>query len=159
MTILREKARAQAIFLGALITALLIPVWAQGHVSIWPRESSAGATEKYVVRVPAEGKVASKSVELEVPEGVIIEVVSVPMGWKQEVKRDANRITAITWLMDIKPGEFQEFSFVARNPKDKSQIVWKLRQNFADGTSQDMTNTPNGVRPNATTKLAPMKTL
>ena len=47
----------------------------------------------------------------------------------------------------------------AGESKDKTQIIWKLRQNFADGTSVDMTNTPTGVRPNATTKLAPMKTL
>ena len=138
---------------------LLLPAAVYAHVSVWPRESTAGATEKYVVRVPAEGKVASKSVELEVPEGVLVEVLSVPTGWKQEVKRNGDHIVGITWLMDIKPGEFQEFSFVARNPKDKSQIIWKLRQNFADGTSVDMTNTPTGVRPNATTKLAPMKTL
>lgn len=144
---------------AAAALVILLPAFAHAHVSLWPRESTAGATEKYIVRVPAEGKVASKSVELEVPEGVLVEVLSVPSGWKQEVKRDGNRITAITWLMDIKPGEFQEFSFIARNPKDKTQIIWKMRQNFADGTSVDMTNTPTGVRPNATTKLAPMKTL
>ncbi len=143
----------------AAVLFVLLPAAALAHVSVWPRESTAGATEKYVVRVPAEGKVASKSVELEVPEGVLVEVLSVPTGWKQEVKRNGDRIVGITWLMDIKPGEFQEFSFVARNPKDKAQIIWKLRQNFADGTSVDMTNTPTGVRPNATTKLAPMKTL
>ncbi len=32
----------------------------------------AGATEKYIVRVPTEGKVTTKSVELEVPEGVTV---------------------------------------------------------------------------------------
>ncbi len=127
------------------------------HVTIWPRESTAGATEKYTLRVPTEGKVTTKSVELEVPEGVTVESMAVPAGWKHELKREGDRITAITWQMDVKPGEFVEFSFVARNPRDKTQIVWTLRQKFADGTVSDWTKGPNGTRPTAVTTLAPRK--
>src|SRR5215212_9798101 len=101
--------------------ALLLPAMARAHVSIWPRESNAGATERYTVRVPTEGKVATTSAELEVPEGVIIEVLAVPAGWTQEVKRKDDRIVGVTWQMNIKPGEFVEFGFVARNPRDKAQ--------------------------------------
>jgi hypothetical protein len=57
--------------------------------------------------------------------------------------------------MTIKPGEFAEFSFVARNPREGDQIVWTLRQRFADGTVQDFTKGPNGIRPTAVVKLAP----
>jgi uncharacterized protein YcnI len=147
-----------------LITAiaalvLLIPAVAQAHVSISPRESTAGATEKYVVRAPTEGKVATTSVELEVPDGVVVETLAVPAGWAYEVKRKDDRIVAITWQMNIKPGEFAEFGFVARNPRDKTEIVWTLRQRFADGTVTDFTRTTAGaIRPTAVTKLAPMKT-
>jgi uncharacterized protein YcnI len=141
--------------LAALLT-LLIPAPARAHVSISPRESTAGATEKYVVRVPTEGKVTTTGAELEVPEGVVIEVLAVPAGWKYEVKRKDDRIVAISWQMDIKPGEFAEFGFVARNPRDKNQLVWILRQRFADGTVSDWTNGPTGVRPTAVTKLAPL---
>jgi uncharacterized protein YcnI len=137
--------------------ACMIPAISLAHVSITPRESMAGATEKYVVRVPTEGKVATKSVELEVPEGVTVETLAVPMGWKHEVKKDGDRIVAITWLMDVKPGEFVEFSFVARNPRDKAQLVWTLRQKFADGTVSDWTKGPNGIRPTALTTLTPRK--
>src|SRR5215212_4737668 len=101
--------------------ALAVPAMVQAHVSIWPRESNAGATERYTVRVPTEGKVATTSAELEVPEGVVIEVLAVPAGWTQDVKRKDDRIIAITWQMNIKPGEFVEFGFVARNPRDKAQ--------------------------------------
>lgn len=52
-------------------------------------------------------------------------------------KRDGDRIVAITWTMEIKPGEFAEFSFLARNPKEGAQIVWKVRQRYTDGTSSD----------------------
>lgn len=141
---------------GALIC--LLPIVAEAHITIWPRESTAGATEKYTLRVPTEGKVTTKSVELEVPEGVTVEALAVPQGWKQEAKRKDDRIVAVTWQMDVKPGEFVEFSFVARNPKDKDQIVWTLRQKFADGTVSDWTKGPNGIRPSSVTKLAPRKT-
>jgi hypothetical protein len=58
--------------------------------------------------------------------------------------------------MNIPPGEFAEFAFIARNPRDKSELVWTLRQRFADGTVSDWTKGPNGaVRPTAMTKLSP----
>jgi len=138
--------------------ALLIPAGVQAHVSIWPRESAAGATERYTVRVPTEGKVTTIGADLEVPEGVVIEVLSAPAGWKYEVKRKDDRIVAVSWQMDVKPGEFVEFGFVARNPRDKNELVWTLRQRFADGTVTDWTNGPAGIRPTAVTKLAPLRT-
>lgn len=136
----------------------LLPFVAEGHVTVSPRESTLGATEKYIVRVPTEGKVTTKSVELEVPEGVIVEALAVPQGWKQEAKRKDDRIVTITWQMDVPPGEFVEFAFVARNPKEGERIVWTLRQKFADGTVSDWTKDAKGsIRPTAVTKLAPRK--
>lgn len=138
---------------------LLVPAVAQAHVSIWPRESNAGATEKYTVRVPTEGKVTTTGAELEVPEGVVIEVVAAPAGWTYDLRRKDDRIVAITWQMDVKPGEFVEFGFVARNPRDRNEIVWTLRQRFADGTVSDWTTGPGGIRPTAVTRLAPLRTV
>jgi uncharacterized protein YcnI len=143
----------------AALALLILPGNAYAHVTIGPRESAAGATEKYVVRAPTEGKVATTSVELEVPDGITVETLAVPAGWKHEVKRKDDRIVAITWHMDIKPGEFAEFAFVARNPRDQTEVVWTLRQRFADGTVSDFTKTSSGAtRPTAVTKLTPMKT-
>src|SRR5215210_4912050 len=147
------------ITMTATAFCMVLTATAQAHVSITPRESTAGATERYVVRVPTEGKVTTTGAELEVPEGVVVEVLAVPAGWKYDVKRQGERIVAITWQMDIKPGEFAEFAFVARNPRDKTQIVWTLRQRFADGTVSDWTKGNNGqIRPTAVTTLAPRKT-
>ena len=138
------------------VIAMLAPALTQAHVSITPRESTAGATEKYTVRVPTEGKVTTTAAELEVPEGVVVEVVAMPRGWKHDIKRQGERIVGITWTMDVPPGEFVEFAFVARNPRDKTEIVWTLRQRFADGTVTDWTKGPTGTRPTAVTKLAPI---
>ena len=105
--------------------------------------------------VPSEGKVATVAAELEIPDGVVVETVAVPNGWKHEIKRQGDRIVAITWTMHIPAGEFAEFAFVARNPRDKTEVVWTLRQRFADGTVSDWTKGPNGIRPTSMTKLAP----
>jgi uncharacterized protein YcnI len=136
--------------------ALMISGVAEAHITIAPNQSMAGATEKYVLRVPSEGKVATVAAELDIPEGVVVEAVAVPNGWKHDIKRDSsNRIVGVVWTMNIPPGEFAEFAFVARNPRDKTEVVWTLRQRFADGTVSDWTKGANGVRPTSMTKLAP----
>jgi uncharacterized protein YcnI len=128
---------------------------AHAHITIAPTQSIAGATEKYTLRVPTEGKVATVAAEVDIPEGVIVEVVAMPNGWKHELKRQGDRITGIVWTLNIPPGEFVEFSFVARNPRDKAEVIWQLRQRFADGTVSDWTKGPNGIRSTSMTKLAP----
>ena len=146
----------QFVVAAVVMCAVMMPAVLQAHVSISPRESAAGATEKYTVRVPTEAKVATVGADMDVPDGVTIETVAVPAGWTYELKRTGDRVTGISWSMNIKPGEFAEFSFVARNPRDKEQLVWGLRQRFADGTVQDFTKGPNGIRPTAITRLTPM---
>jgi uncharacterized protein YcnI len=138
------------------VATLLLPGLVQAHVSITPRQSTVGATEKYVIRIPTEGKIATTAAELDVPEGVIVETMQAPSGWKYEVKRAEDRIVSVVWQVDVKPGEFVEVAFVARNPRGGDKIVWTLRQRFADGTVSNWTTAPNGTtRPTAVTQLVP----
>lgn len=58
--------------------ALAVPALASAHVGVRPRESKVGAEEKYTVRVPTEGKIATTFVELEVPAGVTVLEVMKP---------------------------------------------------------------------------------
>lgn len=146
----------QVVVAVVAMCAVVMPAVVQGHVSIWPRQSAAGATEKYTVRVPTEGKVMTVGADMEAPAGVVIETVAMPAGWTYELKRKDDHIVGISWKMDIKPGEFAEFSFVARNPRNQEQLVWTLRQRFADGTVTDFTKGPNGIRPTAIVRLTPM---
>ena len=126
------------------------PVWA--HVTVAPRESRPGVSERYTVRVPTEGKVSTVEVELEVPEGVTISPMA-PAGWTHTLKRTGDRVTSIVWAMEIKPGEFAEFVFIGRNPKTGSEIVWKAHQRYADGTAS------HWVGESGTRSPAPMTTL
>jgi len=146
----------RTVLAAAAALTVLVPAIAGAHVSITPRESTQGVTERYTVRIPSEGKVATIAAELDVPEGVIVETIQAPAGWKHEVRRKEDRIVAITWQVDVKPGEFIEVGFVARNPRQGNQIVWILRQRFADGTVTDWTVGPQGTRPTAVTRLAPL---
>jgi uncharacterized protein YcnI len=145
---------------AAAAVVMLFSVIVNAHVSITPRQSTPGATEKYVIRIPTEGKVATTGAEIEFPAGVIVETIQAPAGWKYEVKRQDDRIVAMTIQADVKPGEFIEVGFVARNPRSGDRIVWTLRQRFADGTVTDWTTGPNGTtRPTAVTQLvAPAST-
>jgi uncharacterized protein YcnI len=139
---------------AAFVVALVLAATAaHAHVTVWPRESRAGASERYTVRVPTEGKIATASVELEVPTDVTVTGVLASGSYRHEVKRVADKITAITWTQEIKPGEYGEFVFFARNPK-VSQIAWKVRQRYVDGTSADWIGPAGDRRPASVTKLA-----
>lgn len=125
---------------------------AQAHVTVWPRESPAGAGERYTVRVPTEGRVTTTSVELEVPADVFVTGILVGSGYTYETRREGDRIAAITWKQEIKPAEVAEYVFFARNPKS-GQIAWKARQRFADGTSADWVGVEGDRRPASVTRL------
>jgi len=145
-------------FCIAAVLAMFMPAAAHAHVSITPRSSTAGATEKYTIRIPTEGKVTTTGADIEFPDGVIVETIQAPAGWKYEVKRQDDRIVSMAIQADVKPGEFIEVGFVARNPRSGNRIVWTLRQRFADGTVTDWTKGPQGIRPTAVTDLAPLPT-
>ncbi|MCB2106641.1 MAG: DUF1775 domain-containing protein [Rhodobacteraceae bacterium] len=121
-----------------------------------PRQSTAGIGEKYTVRVPTEGAKVTISAELRVPEGVHVYNVQAPINWTQDITRENGLITDVVWNVNIQSGEFMEFSFIALNPADAAQIVWTLRQNYSDGSSDDWTNGPDGPYSGAVTRLMPL---
>jgi len=140
---------------AAVITILLLvnAFVAEAHVTVWPQESSAGAGERYTVRVPTEGNVETTSVELEVPADVRVTSILVGGGYTYEARREGDRIVAITWKQEIRPGEVAEFVFFARNPRDGKQIAWKTHQHFADGTTTDWVGVGDDRAPASLTQL------
>ena len=136
------------------VSLLLIaaPVILGAHVTVWPRESAPGISERYTVRVPTEGKIATTSVRLEVPPDVTVTSVLAMPGVVADIVRDGNRITGVTWKFEVPPGQFAEFVFMARNPKSGTEIVWKVHQHYADGSQSDWTGPPS-KSPASITKL------
>jgi len=135
------------------LVALLVPAFAMAHVSVRPRESKPGAEERYTVRVPTEGAVATTHIQLEIPADVtVLEVLPVE-GATFETAKQGERITLITWRKEIAPKQAAEFIFRARNPSS-AEIIWKAHQHFADGTTADWVGPAGDKRPAAVTKLA-----
>ncbi len=122
------------------------------HVSVQPRESKANVEERYTVRVPTEGSVATTHVILEVPAGVTVLEILPSEGATSEVAKDGARITTITWKKEIPPKAVAEFSFRARNP-GSGDLIWKAHQRFVDGTVADWIGPIGDRRPAAITKL------
>ncbi|HYT64859.1 MAG TPA: DUF1775 domain-containing protein [Vicinamibacterales bacterium] len=116
---------------------LAVPITAFAHVTVNPRTSKPAVEETYSVRVPTEKQVATTSVDLEVPEGVVVSAVPAADDAKHEEKRRAGRIVMITWTKEIKPRENAVFTFVATNPSAGTEIVWKVHQRYSDGTISD----------------------
>ena len=140
--------------LGVAIAGALLALTAvlDAHVVVTPRESQAGAEQRYTVRVPTEGQVATTSVELDVPPAMTIVEVVAGEGFTFETKREGTRIVAITWKREIPPRQTAEFVFVAINP-NAQQVTWKAHQHFADGTTADWVGVEGDRRPAAVTKL------
>lgn len=139
--------------LSALTLLLTLPSLAVAHVGVRPRESKPGAAERYSVRVPTEGAVATTSVRLEIPDGVIVLEVERMGGETFEVEKQGDRIVAITWKRSIPPKESADFFFRARNPVSGTEIAWKAHQHFADGTMTGWVDPAGGKRPGPVTKL------
>lgn len=127
----------------------LIASQVMAHVQVTPAESRAGVQQTYAVRIPTEGKVATVSVELEIPNG--LEVLSSSSG--TEVKRDAGHIVSIIWKGEIAPGQVREFTFEAINPAQIQNLVWKAHQHFADGSVSDWIEAKGERHPASVTQL------
>lgn len=131
---MRTRTSILVVVLGVFVAATV-----SAHVTVAPGESKLGVSERYTVRVPTEGQVGTTAVDLEVPPGVMVSGVLASGGWKSEVRREGNRIVSISWRVDIPAGHFGELVFNARNPKEGTEIAWKVTQRFADGTSREWT--------------------
>jgi len=138
------------VIIGALVLA--VPVLAFAHVSVRPRESKPGIEERYTVRVPTEGTVATTHVRLEIPDGVMVLEVLPHEGATFETAKQGDGIGTITWKKAIAPKAVAEFVFRARNP-GSGDIVWKAHQHFADGTAADWVGVAGEKRPASVTKL------
>jgi uncharacterized protein YcnI len=132
---------------------LLVPSFALAHVSVRPRESKPGAEERYTVRVPTEGAVATTHAVLEIPADVTVLEVLPAEGATFETAKQGDRITSITWKKAIPPKAAAEFVFRARNPA-AGEIVWKAHQHFSDGTVTDWVGVAGDKRPASVTKLS-----
>lgn len=136
-----------------LLFVIAVPLFA--HVGVSPRESKLGATEAYTFNVPSEGGRTTVAVALEVPDGVTVNSVTASEGASHEVKKSGDRVTEITWTIEIKPGAAAKLSFVAKNPDTGDSIVWKVHQKYSDSSVSDWVGPAGSRAPAPVTKLLP----
>ncbi len=137
-----------------LAAALLVPSIASAHAVVFPKRSTHGAYEKYVLRVPNEKDVATTRVEIMFPAGLrVVSFVDVA-GWQlEEIRDSANAVIGAVWTGSLPPERFVEFPFVAVNPKDDAQLVWPAYQTYASGEKVEWTGPADSDRPASSTTI------
>lgn len=132
---------------GVCLMLGLSSLVAHAHVTVLPRESAAGETQKYTMRVPNEKNVPNVRIEAEFPENIEILSLEEKAGWKIEVKKNsAGKITGAVWSgSSLAPRDIGEFGISARNPKEETKLVWKVVQIYEDGSRSEWAG-PQGSR-------------
>jgi len=153
-----QRARRRRIALAAIATALglavSVPTLSWAHAVVFPRQSTTGAYEKYVLRVPNEKAVATTRVELLFPRGVKVTSFADVPGWQLEVVTDSTKaITGAIWTGTLPPQRFIEFPFVAVNPKAETTITWPAYQTYADGERVEWSGPEGSKRPASITMI------
>jgi uncharacterized protein YcnI len=157
MSIKSLKTRRAAFIAIALtiVSALTLPAIAFAHAVVFPKASTTGAYERYVLRVPNEKTTATTRVELHVPDSVRVTAFEDVPGWTLEVQIDtAKRVVGAVWTGSLPPQRFVEFPFVAANPKSATKIVWPAFQTYADGERVEWTGAEGSKAPASVTTIA-----
>jgi uncharacterized protein YcnI len=155
----RITIRTTVIACAAIALTLVVPALALAHAVVYPRASTPGAYERYVLRVPNEKNVATTRVEMRFPADVKVNSFEEVPGWQLEVVRDsAQRIVGAVWTGTLAPERFVEFPFVAVNPKSTTSIQWLAFQSYADGQRVEWTGAEGTKSPASVTKIAPAAT-
>ncbi|HEX4684531.1 MAG TPA: YcnI family protein [Gemmatimonadaceae bacterium] len=141
----------------AACVGLTLVTWgiAFGHAVVFPKTSTPGAFERYVLRVPNEKSSATTRVEIRFPADVRVTSFEDVPGWQLEVLTDsAKRVVGAVWTGTLPPQRFVEFPFMAANPKAETQIVWPAYQTYADGQRVEWTGAEGTRQPASVTTIA-----
>src|SRR5258708_5790205 len=128
---MRTKLSIVVLLAAAGVTSL------SAHITVSPLQSKSGATQKYELRIHNEAKLAATSVDLEIPDGVTVSDVAKPATGTYTTKKAGDRITAITWQVEVQPSKYVALPFTATNPKGTTELHWSMREHLADGSGGD----------------------
>ena len=137
-----------------LLAILAAPSIVFAHAVVFPKTSTPGAYEKYVLRVPNERDVPTIKVELHFPEGLRVVSFGDVAGWKLQVLTDsAQRVTGAVWTGVLPKEHFVEFPFVAVNPKDSTSLAWPTFQTYQGGERVEWTSPDTASKTPVSTTL------
>ncbi|MDU0813789.1 YcnI family copper-binding membrane protein [Bacillus siamensis] len=151
---LKKKA---FVFIFAVTLSLIgFTAAASAHVSVKPAESAAGSWETYTMKVPVEKNEPTTKVVLKMPAGVEFQQYQPIPGWKTSVSKHDDKAVSVTWEAKdggIQPGQFQQFTFVAKNPEKTADADWDAYQYYKDGSIVEWTGDENADTPHSITKI------
>ncbi|MFZ7753301.1 YcnI family protein [Bacillus velezensis] len=151
---LKKKA---LIFISAVTLSLVgFTATASAHVSVKPAESAAGSWETYTMKVPVEKNEPTTKVVLKMPAGVEFQQYQPIPDWKTSVSKHDDKAVSVTWEAKdggIQPGQFQQFTFVAKNPEKSGDAAWDAYQYYKDGSIVEWTGDEKADTPHSITKI------
>ncbi|WP_163113848.1 YcnI family copper-binding membrane protein [Bacillus velezensis] len=151
---LKKKA---LLFISAVTLSLVgFTAAASAHVSVKPAESAAGSWETYTMKVPVEKNEPTTKVVLKMPAGVEFQQYQPIPGWKTFVSKHDDKAVSVTWEAKdggIQPGQFQQFTFVAKNPEKSGDAAWDAYQYYKDGSIVEWTGDEKADTPHSITKI------
>lgn len=147
----RPVMRAVFLFFAVFVAPSIV----FAHAVVFPKTSTPGAYEKYVLRVPNERDVPTLKVEIRFPEALrVVSFEDVP-GWKLQVLTDSiQRITGAVWTGVLPKERFVEFPFVAVNPKDSTSLSWPTYQTYEGGERVEWTGPDSSYTPVSSTLVS-----
>ncbi|WP_462411348.1 YcnI family copper-binding membrane protein [Neobacillus sp. Marseille-QA0830] len=154
---MQTMKKISKVFFPTVLGLFLFSSAASAHVTVMPKTSTTGAWETYTVKVPVEKEVATTKVTLKTPAGVEIESYQPVPGWTYSAERDADgKVKSITFEATgdgILPGQFQQFSFVAKNPDQTGDVAWDAYQYYKDGSIVEWTGEEGAASPHSITEI------
>ncbi|MBC1454957.1 DUF1775 domain-containing protein [Listeria welshimeri] len=139
--------------LVVLLAVFVIPFQASAHVSVSPNESTVKSWETYTMKVPSEKEMAFKKIVLKIAKGVSFESYEPVPGWTTTVDKKNGTVTWQTEGNGIEKGQFQRFSFIAKNPSEEGDVAWNAYQYYEDGSIVEWVGAEDSETPHATTKI------
>jgi uncharacterized protein YcnI len=153
----RTMNKISKVFLPTVLGLFLFGSIASAHVSVAPNTSTTGAWETYTVKVPVEKDVPTTKFTLKAPAGVEIMSYQPVPGWKYSAEKDASgKVKSFTFEATgegILPGQFQQFTFVGKNPANATKAAWDAFQYYKDGSIVEWTGDEGSKTPHSITNI------
>ncbi|MFE4711895.1 YcnI family protein [Paenibacillus sp. NPDC056722] len=131
---------------------LLFAAVASAHVTVSPSQSGVGAWETYTLKVPVEKDSPTVQIDLRMPAGVEFKQYEATPGWKVTI--DGNKVSWIATGDGIQSGQFQRFTFTAKNPDQAGKVVWDAYQHYADGSLVQWSGEEGSESPHSITEIS-----
>lgn len=132
-----------------------LPAGAAAHAIVGPGASRPADLQRYTLTVPNEGTTPTVEVDVKVPAGVGFFLAENAPSWQARVEMAGDRVDVVRFTRgSIPPGFFATFHFIARNPVQEGELVWKVKQVYAGGRVVLWGGGPGSDTPASVTRIS-----